>query len=285
MSVTPSVEQWRRSYRLDFGSKRIESIKGQVALSIAFEVTRKSNPWPNAAKFRIYNLNEQSRAELQALSAVSVRCEVGYDDFLQQIFFGALPRIDSLKTQTEWITELSGGDAQQALSESRIYRSFPKGTPLLNVLSALVDALKLGKGNFDQVGGILGAAKLTHGLTLAGTVAEEMTQFTRSNGLIWSIQDGNFTLQEVDQPIPGTEGPKITPETGLIGSPKIDSKGVLTGTALILPGLLPGVPFRIESSRIKADCLCTATRHYGESRGTPWYVEFKGKGIGKNKLK
>lgn len=285
MSVTPRFEQWRRSYRLDFGSRRIESLKGSVALSIGFEVKRKTDPWPNAAKIRIYNLSESTRDELHGLSAVSVRLEVGYQDFLQQIFFGSLRRIDSFKSQTEWLTEISGGDGEDKLAAARLYRSFPKGTRLFDVLDALVGALKLGKGNMASVGTVLGPAKLSHGYTVTGTAAEELTQFTRSNGLVWSIQDGNFTLQEAGQPIPGTEGPRIAEDTGLIGSPKVDSKGILTGTALILPGLLPGVPFRIESRRITADCLCTDTRHYGDSRGEPWYVEFKGKGIGKNKLK
>lgn len=282
--ITPSVQQFRRSYRLDVGDKRIESISGSNALRIAFEVCRKTLPEPNAAKVRIWNLSPTSRGEIEERGAVSVRLEVGYQSFLQQIFFGALRKVDTVKDGTDWITECTSGDGEDKISGARLYKSFAKSTPVLSVLETLVQALGIGTGNMTAVASKLAGQTLTHGFGVSGTVAEGLTEFTRSYGLVWSIQDGNFTLQEINQAIPGTEGPLITPATGLIGTPKVDSKGVVSGKAFILPALIPGVPFRVESSRVTADCVAIGTIHEGDSAGQNWFVQFRGKGIGK-KLK
>jgi len=255
---------------------------------------RKHKPEPNAAKIQIYNLNKDSRAALESLDEVPVRLSVGYADSVKQIFFGALSRATNTHDGTEWVTEISGGDGTVQLSSSHIQKSFAKGTPIATVLGTLVDALKIGRGNFSKVQTLLAGKSLSHGLTIAGPVSEELTAFTASHGLEWSIQDGDFLVlpSKITKgsiafgSIFVTQGPLISPSTGLIGSPvpqahnkkvKKGSQALVSMKALILPELVPGLPFRVESSSVTGNMVAVETRHSGDSTEQDWYIEIKGK--------
>lgn len=286
MPALPDRIQFRRSYRLEIGTKKIESVSGSIALRIAFEVVRKNTSVPNAAKIQIYGLNRESRAGLESLNEVVVRLSIGYQDSIKQIFFGALSRASSVHDGTEWITTVSGGDGTVAMSTSRIRKSFKRGTPLGTVLGSLVDAMKIGRGNFAIAQKALLGKTLSHGLTISGPVTEELNAFTQTNGLEWSIQDGDFFVSKIVPDRPATIGPLISPKTGLIGSPvvqahnqkvKKNAQGLVSLKALILPELLPGLPFRLESSSVTGNMIAVETRHTGDSTEQDWYVEVKGK--------
>lgn len=276
-------EQFRRSYRLDVDKIRVESTSGSAALRIAFDVQRKhkvASAEPNTVKVQIWNMNEAHRSALEALEdGVELRLEVGYQKKIGQIFFGTLSRVSSQHTGKDWITEITGGDGKIKLRAATINRSFAAGAPLIDVVTAFVDALELKKGSLDLTATELGQRALSHGTTFSGPVAEEMSAFCRSEGFVWSIQDGEFTLSRLDEPVPDTRGPRIAPDTGLIGAPRIDSKGRVIGVALIQPDLVPGVPFRLESSRVTGDFVAEVTKHSGDSIGKEWFVEFAGKAI------
>lgn len=285
MSV-PSLTQFRRAYRLEIGSIKVESLNAAPNLRIAFEVVRKNRPEPNAAKIQIWNLNPDHRAQLEALDDVPVRLSVGYEDTVKQIFFGALGRASSTHDATEWITEVAGGDGTTPLRTARIAKSFRAGTPLSTVLKALVSGLGVGTGNILTADATLAGKALSHGLTISGPISEELSGFCDSQGLEWSIQDGDFYVSQTLPPRPATEGPLISPTTGLIGSPVVQKakKGknaskehLVSCKALIIPELLPGLPYRLESSRVTGNLLAVETRHTGDSNEQDWYVEVKGK--------
>jgi hypothetical protein len=216
---------------------------------------------------------------------VTVRLEAGYGDHIGQIFFGVLRKVSSWRQGADWLTQISGGDAEHSITTARISKTFVKGTPLTSVLREIVGSIPgIGGGGLENAaralegaGYLAGGNKLQKALTFHGDSATALEQFMRSCGFQWHVSDGAFYASQVGVPtIPG-EGPLLTPTTGLVDEPQIDKNGFVVGKALLNPDLLPGRVFRIECSRVTGNFLCEKTQHKGDSSGSDWYVEFVGR--------
>jgi hypothetical protein len=224
-------------------------------------------------------------AQADQAFGVTVRLEAGYGEHIGQIFFGVLRKVSSWRQGETWLTQISGGDAEHSISTARISKTFVKGTPLASVLRELVGTLPgVGEGGLSntlqalQAGGFLaGGSTLQKALTFHGDSATALTQFLRSCGMTWSIQDGAFYAgPDGVATVPG-QGPLLTPDTGLVDEPQIDKNGFVVGKALLNPDLIPGRVFRIECSRVTGNFLAEKTQHRGDSTGEPWFVEFVGR--------
>lgn len=321
--MIPPDALFRRSFRLTVGNKQFGSVDAERPLSFTFSVQRDKTLTPNNANVLLYNLSADTRAELEELSGgfgqgtgklarhklsstvrkkpkkskagvafapadatgVPVRIEVGYGEHIGQIFFGVLRKVSSWKQGSEWLTQISGGDAEHSITTAKISQTFVKGTPVTSVVRALVGTLGVGAGGLDatlralEVTGLLtGGVTLQKALTMHGDSATELEQLMRSCGFEWAIADGNFYAGPVGTPTLPGQGPLLTPETGLLDTPQIDKNGKLVGRALMNPDLLPGRPFRVESSRVTGTFLCSKTQHKGSTApgGGSWDVEFVG---------
>lgn len=321
MSVLSQDALFRRGFRVTLQDKQFGS-EGQLRpLTFSFSVQRDKTFTPNNCNILLYNLSADTRAELEQLSGgfgqgtaaatkthihttrptkkprkpkagvaqapqdagVTVRLEAGYGDHIGQIFFGVLRKVSSWRKGPDWLTQISGGDAEHSITMARISQTFPKGTPVTSVVRALVKTLAVGDGGLQNTlnalstTGILGAGTtLQKALTMHGDSATELEQFMRSCGFEWSIQDGAFYAGPAGTPTFPGEGPLLTPETGLVDEPQIDRYGNVVGKSLLNPDLLPGRVFRVESSRVSGSYLCSKTQHRGTSDGQDWFVEWVG---------
>ncbi len=304
---------FRRAFRITVGDKQFGSENEIRPLSMAFSVQRDKSITPNNASVTLTNLSEETRAHLEELSGgtgqgivsrqgrssaktpkkgvaiaiqgegVAVRVEAGYGEHFGQLFLGVLRKVSSWKSGTEWLTQISGGDGEGTLNVKKISKTFAKGTPISSVVRACVGALGVGKGGLDntlnalRVAGLLtGGQVLERALTLHGDAATELDQVMRSCGFEWHIADGAFYAGPAGTPTFPGEGPLLTPETGLLDTPRIEKNGKVVGVALLNADLLPGRVFRVESSRVSGNFVCSKTQHRGESTGRLWQVEFVG---------
>jgi hypothetical protein len=317
----PPDALFRRSFQLTVANKQIGSRDVERTLSFSFAVQRDKTLTPNNANVLMYNLSADTRAELEELSGgfgqgtakvakhklsstvvkkpkiaqagvafapadadgVVVRIEVGYGEHLGSIFLGVLRKVSSWKAGPDWITQISGGDAEHSITTAKISQTFVKGTPVTSVVRALVATLGVGPGGLttalaalETTGLLTGGQTLQKALTMHGDSATELEQLMRSCGFEWYIADGNFYAGPSGMPTFPGEGPLLTPDTGLLDTPQIDKNGKLVGRALLNPDLLPGRSFRVESSRVTGNFLCTKTQHKGSSNGDEWAVEFIG---------
>jgi hypothetical protein len=315
-------ELFRRSFRLTVADKQFGSADEIRPLAFSFQVQREKGLTPNNANVVIYNLAEDTRATLEQLSGgfgqgsalarkhtlssrtpkkrktpkagvaappadadgVVVRIEAGYGVNIGQIFFGVLRKVSSWRQGPDWVTQISGGDAEKSLTTAKISRTFKTGTPLTAVVKALVGALGVGQGGLnntlaalDVTGFLTGGRTLQHSLTVHGDAATELDQFMRSLGFEWSVQDGAFYAGPAGTPTFPGQGPLLTPDTGLVDVPQIDRNGKLVGKCLLTPDLLPGRVFRVESTRVTGNFICEKTQHKGTSDGQDWFVEFIGR--------
>lgn len=223
---------------------------------------------------------------------VTVRLEAGYGDSPGQLFFGVLRKVSSWQDgqNAAWLTQISGGDGEHSIATAKLSKTFVKGTPVTSVVRALVGALPgVGAGSLNatllalSTGGLLsGGTKLQTPLTIHGDVATALEDVLRSCGYEWSIQDGAFYAGAVGEPTLPGDGPVLTPETGLLGTPQIDKNGKLVGKCLLQPDLIPGKVFRVESSRVTGNYICIKTQHKGDTTGEEWTTEFVGSPPAKN---
>jgi len=290
--------QFKRTFNLTVGSINVEQKLNATALRIQFAIERGAaikdkgpipppTVEPNNAEVAVWNLSpadrnalEINQSESQVIAALGasedregppVRLEVGYGDDLTQIFFGNLRKIENLKDGTDWITRISGGDSENKLAFAHVSESFKVGTPHALVLTKLSAALGLGNPATIPPIGALKQTRRFH-----GPAAEELQAFCASIGYYWSVQNGQVQIGPKGLPaLPGV-GPLISPLTGLIGRPRIDNRGNVFGTSLILPDLVPGAAFAVASDDVQGAYVTQKTRHYGDSHGNEWYVDFEG---------
>lgn len=274
------TEQYQRRLTLEIGKVKIEAAGGSESLRVVFAIERDTEPYPNSAEIAIYNLSPKTRGKI-AGSEIVCRLSAGYGDDEKQIFYGILRKIAHTRTGTDIVTSVSMGDGEEGPKVATINRCFAVGTPVANVLDTIISATRFGKGNIGEIAG----QKLPFGQTLiqpwtfAGPATEALTVFCRSIGVEWSVQAGDLQFLRAATPFTATQGPLVSPQTGLIGSPRqeLDREGGLLtlGTVLLAPDLIPGVRFQIMSADVSGVFAARKVRHYGDTHGPQWYSDFE----------
>lgn len=260
---------------------RVDTVK-ITDLSVSFTVTKTLEPEPNTCDLLIYNLNPDHRGQLASLvssGGPAVEIEAGYVENYGRIYLGQLREVTSYLQRDTWITELHSGDSERALAQSRINRSYGKGTPLDKIVKDLISNLRASRGNTDSavMSGRLAEAgrQFINGVTLSGSVRKELNRILKSMGKEWSIQDGEVQIVDLGTCLPGASI-RLDSGHGLVGSPTIGSEGLLKVRALMNHSLTPGRALEIESSEIdKAFYRVERCEYRGDSAEHDWYVDLE----------
>jgi hypothetical protein len=213
-----------------------------VNLDFEFSVVKNLRREPNTAEIKVYNLQASSRQALEANEEQRIRLEVGYETDVHVIFEGDLRKASSTRDGADIITTIEGGDGERSFRRARTNRSFGEGTSVRSVIE-------------DVARGI-----------------------TRSIGLEWSVQDGNLQLLPFQTALRQT-AVLLTKDTGLVGSPSLDSENVLTARSLIVPGIFPGRKVDVRSEFVRGIYRVTKATYIGSTFGNEWYVEVEGRSV------
>lgn len=271
--------QFGRFYELQIADLLIRD------LDIAFQVTKTLDKEPNTLELVVYNLNPEHQQQLQSTKNPVVQLEAGYKSNSGVIFLGDVREVGSQYQRPDWVTTLSSGDGEQAMKFDRINKSFVNGSTLKTVLTELGKAMpSIGIGNLNEA---LAQAKIPgagtdqfiNGVTVSGNASRELDRIVRSAGFEWSIQNKKFQILEAGKAL-ATEAVLLTPGTGLIGSPTIDSDGILNFVALLNSDILPGKQVRIVSTLIDGFFRVERATYSGDLSGTDWYVQCEAKLLG-----
>jgi hypothetical protein len=271
-------------------------------LDIAFTIEKTLKDEPNTCELHVFNLNAEQQAQIeelvpqtktvsslakakakeaarkQAVRGIPVRIEAGYeeDGDLSLLWLGDLRTAYTSRDGAEWITTLESGDGEKAYQNARINVSFGPKTPVDTAIRAMVRALGVGEGNLSQVAHkmkINGIGRLIpQGTVIAGPVRDELHDWCRQSDLEWSIQDG--AIQFVDKG-KATEETAIllNHDTGLYGSPSVDSDGILTAKIGMIPGVRPGRLVVLDAERIKGNYRIEKATWNGDSAGDAWDID------------
>ena len=287
-----SIPLFLRSSTVTVGTTQIQNIGLQQGLDVEFKVVRSLKPTdPNTGDLKIYGLSDDTQKQLENASqaykpagpttkVIPVRIDAGFVGSTSTIFLGEMRAAQTTKDGKETETELSTGDGDDALVIQRISQSFAPGASPVAVVQALLKQMGIGQGNLGVVSALLNASPMfTFGVNLKGNAAEQLTKICASAGLEFSLQNGQAQFLSLGQPLAG-QAYLLSPNTGLWGSPTVDTKGVLQCQCALLPGLGAGVPFQIESAYIKGLFRITTITTTGSTAGGDWSHQIEAKRYG-----
>jgi hypothetical protein len=118
------------------------------------------------------------------------------------------------------------------------------------------------------------ATQYFNGYALAGAVEDEIDRIATSCGLEWSVQDDELQFLDYGEPL-SQLAVKLTPQTGLIGSPEPGNKGLVDVRTLIIPDLYPGRRVEVQSQHVKGFYRIEVSKHSGQTFGKDWYVDLQ----------
>lgn len=248
-------------------------------LLVRFDVQRSlSAKVPNDCKIEVHNLSEATRKKLQGLKNPFVSLEAGYEQGMSLLFRGDLREVWSAKHGTEWVTTITSGDGEKARKRRRVFKTFPPGTLVSQVIIECCKALRVGLGNAEKKANKaklwnVTPAKFHTGYTLSGDALSQLDRVCRSCGLEWSIQDNQLQLLDRGKPLE-EKGIVLSPETGLLESPEPEfgkkKKGMIRARTLMIPGLYPGRRVQLNSKHVSGVYRVETTHCSGEYESNNW---------------
>lgn len=252
---------------------------------IDFEVTKTLKAEPNKAKVSIYNLASATRLQLSGKQPLVLKLDVGYNGQNETIYLGTVrsgwtERAGS--ASEDIVTHIESGDSEFNMATARVaYAQGAKSpkVPIGIALQSLADQLGVNTGNvFVSIAAFekAGLAQISSS-ALHGNCAKRLTDLCKSIGFSWSIQNGAIQILPIGGALNSALAIVLGPTTGLVGSPTVDSNGILSAKALITPGLAPGAVVTMQAQFVKGSFVVTQTKHYGQTWGDEWYIEFQGK--------
>ncbi len=245
-------------------------------LRLAFSIEKHLGKEPNTCTISIYNLNEQSRAELQH-HPLQVRLEAGYDGERGRLFAGDLYHSATTREGPDVVTKLQVADGRRAYKHARVNRSFKPGTDARTVLKDIAGSmgLKVPK-DVDEAKEL--AAQFASGVVAHGPSRKELTRVLARSGMDWSIQDGRLQILRTDG-IRADEAILVNQDTGLVGSPtygtpkKHKGRPPLNFRMLLYPGMTPGGKARVQSEDVDGLFKIQRVKHEGDTETGDFFTD------------
>lgn len=255
----------------------------QIAgLDVSFDIVKSTKKGEhNSCTLKIWNLNEDSRRLIEALSLkprkdglqsgnIRVEIEAGYLTTSRALIFrGDLRTAKSERQGPEIVTTIEGEDGGRSVLRARISKTFAAGTDLAAVVRALASSMGVGVGNLSDV-----TASVRHvfksGLTLSGSAPDALRNVLRPLGITYSVQNGVLQLVRAGTGLT-TQAVLLNSGSGLVGSPVRDADGTVTATSLLNPDVIVGGRVVFDSLDLKGQYQVKRLNITGERAGQDWY--------------
>jgi len=262
-----------------FGRTCQVSVEGKqvAALDFTFEVKRSLGFGTGTAKVDIYNLNPQSRVDLEKLYRANLVIAAGYKDEVSMLFSGDLRTPITTRSGADLVTTLEGSDCSWAYGGTKAKISLAPGSTSKDAVGALVDKSGVMVGNLMQQLEKSLSKYLPNGFSFSGNPTVALQRWATTAGFELSIQDGAFQAIQIGKAFAG-KGQLLTPETGLVESPTPQRSNqpnirLWNCKALIRPGLLPGRAVRVEVKDVKADFRIREVTFSGSVFSNEWFAQ------------
>lgn len=275
--------QFQRAFKLNIGGRLIQG------LDIEFRIDRSLKATQNTADLTVINLSPETRKFLQSQTkGVVAEFRAGYLPStvkepaaadLPLIFFGELREVTSVRDKTDWLTQISTGDADK-LKKRPVAFSFGPGALIEHVLKRIVSDMGANPGNLDSAISDAtfdnGGQQFAEGVTSYGTGDEELGKHLQSVDMEHSWQNGALQVLPRGGHLDST-AVLLTEETGLIGSPELGDKGSCKFRSLLNHEIAPGRVVHIKSVNVDAFFVVQRAVYSGQSAGNDWFVDGDGK--------
>lgn len=230
---------------------------------------------PNTCKLQLFNLAPETRKVLETPKKLVLRLEAGYPDTIAQIFLGEIRSAFSKKQGADIVTEIDTGDSEKEVQKSHLSLTLGAKVPTSVALSAIVRSFGIGMGNTATVAAQLdakGSAFFRRGTVISGPSEQLMTDICRSADLEWSVQDGVIQILARGSAL-NDKAVYLSSDTGLVGSPTVDNKGLVSAVALIQPDLRPGRKVQFDTLSFRGGYRIQEVTYCGDTAGQEWYAK------------
>lgn len=221
-------------------------------LKIAFDIVKDISSSANTATIEIWNLSESHRNSVgKELDEITL--EAGYippqgGGNVGILFKGAIRDVEHKRQGADIVTRISCGDGDKAIRKAKLSKSYPKGTPVKDVVEDLYkelekEGVKRGEWKFpDDM-----KQEFTRPYATCTRCYRELDTIGRGHGFYWNLQ--NQTMEII--PGDGYVGQVvlIAPETGMIDTPAITDNGVRV-SCLLNPEIRPNRRVQVRSGII-----------------------------------
>jgi hypothetical protein len=258
------------------------TLKEYRDLKIEFNLTktRKVKP-PNTGQISIHNLSSDTLTEFELTEADNRYCvlKVGYGGEIDTLFEGDVVRMSTEKRGADVVTTLFVGDGHQAINELFSFKSFKAGLPSRKIVEDLISVIKT-EGKAVAAGWtskVLGAVtgKENTATVANGNVMDTLQKLLKKHNLGVSVQNNTVEIVDIGETT-GETIALISPETGLIGSPKEVGKGVIKLRSLLSSTkFIPGRWIEVKSEYIEGQFQIEKSVLIGDSRGNKFFADLE----------
>lgn len=283
------MKQYLRKVRASFSGSLIINPGGinKHDILIEFSISKSISSTANSAEITIFNLTESHRNSM-GKEFDSITLEAGYippgeAGNVGVIFKGAVRDVEHKREGPNIKTIISCGDGDKALRRATISKSFPKGTPVKDVVDELAKQLEaegLAKGEFKFPEAMEGKT-FKRPYAACGSCAREMDTIGRGNAFYWSSQNETLEIIPSDGYVGGVV--LITPDTGMIGTPAITDNGVRV-KCLLNPEIRPNRRVQVKSQTLEMNAAdgmyrVTEATYSGNNMDGEFSVEITGESV------
>ena len=293
-----SSRQWKRKIQVVIGKAGSGLLVEN--LRITFEVAKTVESAPNVAVIKIFNLNPTNEARIKN-EFDELFLNAGYEDAMQLVFRGNIKHVYRYREKNDYITEIEVGDGDKDFRKAVMNETLAKGTTTATVVDRAVGTFS-GVGNTTKGVVQIKDKPRLRGKVISGNTRDVLTDLARDTGANWSIQDGQLMIVSANDVLP-MQAIVITSETGMLGAPEINDKGIavkcLMNPALRVNGAIKLDNNGIKAKRVKAQALATKREkqeaegkepvrldpdgiykvlkltHKGDNRGQDWVSEIE----------
>lgn len=242
--MAESSRQWKRRAQVVVG----KSGSGLLIenLRIAFEVVKTATPAPNTAIIRIWNLSPDNAARVRN-EYDELLLNAGYEDAMRLVFRGNIKHVYRYRDGNDWITEVEAADGDKDYRNAVINQTLAAGTSKRQLVDRCVGTFTGGtkQGHID-----LPEKTLQRGRVVSGNTRAVLDECARDSGANWSIQDGQLVMVGTSKMLPN-QAIVIRSDTGMLGSPEINDKGV-TVKCLMNPQISINGAVKLDNDSLRA---------------------------------
>lgn len=238
-----SSRQWKRKAQVIIGQAGTGLLV--ESLRIAFEVTKTVDPAPNTAIVKIWNLNPDNEARIKN-EFDELLLNAGYEDTMRLVFRGNIKHVYRYRDGTDFITEIEAADGDKDFQSATLNVTLSAGTTNQQLVERAVGSFSTTKQGFVDVP----AKPRLRGKVISGNTRTVLDELARDSGANWSIQDGQLTIVPAAGMLP-SEAIVIRADTGMLGSPEVNDKGVAV-KCLLNPRIAINGALKLDNASIKA---------------------------------
>lgn len=265
-------------------------------LRIVFDVKLSDSQTPNTAKVRVYNLSQNTVAQIQK-EFTYITLQAGYESNFGNIFYGNIKQvIYGSENNVDTFIDISAGDGDQPYNYSVVNTTLSAGAKQSDIVDAsLLPMFNAGieKGFVDDTD----SQALPRSKVMYGMSRDYLRKSALNTNTDWSIQAGKYQSVKQTSVIPG-QAVVLNSKSGLIGVPNQTNDGIII-KCLLNPNIRIASSIQINQNDIQRETISdnstdsssksssTSTpspiaadgfyrvliaEHQGDTRGNDWYT-------------